>query len=89
VRALGEPTGSRRLTDEHTAEGIDRDADPPSPRRSRPSADRKRYGDVDGRTTDERTSPFPYAEDFDEWVADETAASEAPEPRGEPSGADA
>ena len=24
--------------------------------------------------TDERTSPFPYAENFDEWVADETAA---------------
>ncbi len=23
---------------------------------------------------DERTSPFPYAEDFDEWAADETAA---------------
>ena len=23
---------------------------------------------------DERTSPFPYAEAFDEWVADETAA---------------
>jgi hypothetical protein len=44
---------------------------------------------VEGRTTDERTSPFPYAEDCDECVADETAASEAPEPRGEPSGADA
>ena len=25
---------------------------------------------------DERTSPFPYAEKFDEWVADETAASD-------------
>ena len=25
---------------------------------------------------DERTSPFPYAEHFEEWVADETAAPE-------------
>ena len=44
---------------------------------------------MDGRTTDESRSPFPYAEDVDAWVADETAASEAPELRGEPSGADA
>jgi hypothetical protein len=26
---------------------------------------------------DERTSPFPYAEKFDEWVADETVAPDA------------
>jgi len=26
----------------------------------------------------ERASPFPYAEDFDEWVADETAAPDRP-----------
>lgn len=25
---------------------------------------------------DERTSPSPYAENFDDWVADETAASD-------------
>lgn len=36
---------------------------------------------MDGRTTDERTSPFPYAEDFDEWVADETAAPDEQEDR--------
>ena len=30
---------------------------------------------------DERTSPFPYAEKFDEWVADETAATDG-QPRG-------
>jgi len=29
----------------------------------------------DDGTADERASPFPYAENFDEWVADETAAS--------------
>jgi hypothetical protein len=29
-------------------------------------------GGEDG-APDERTSPFPYAEKFDEWVADETA----------------
>jgi hypothetical protein len=26
---------------------------------------------------EDRTSPFPYAEKFDEWVADETAPPEA------------
>ena len=26
---------------------------------------------------DERTSPFPYAEKFDEWVTDETGAPDA------------
>jgi hypothetical protein len=49
MRAVGEPTGSRRLTDE-------------------PDTD-----------DDARTSPFPYADDFDEWVADETAAPERPQ----------
>jgi hypothetical protein len=52
MRAVGEPTGSRRLTDE-------------------PDTD-----------DDACTSPFPYADDFDEWVADETAASDGPERRG-------
>ena len=49
MRAVGEPTGSRRLTEE-------------------PNTDE-----------DARTSPFPYADDFDEWVADETAAPERPQ----------
>jgi hypothetical protein len=32
-----------------------------------------------GQAADDRTSPFPYAENFDEWVADEAAAPpEAP-----------
>ncbi len=30
---------------------------------------------------DERTSPFPYAERFDEWVTDETAAPGGRQPR--------
>ncbi|HEX4745520.1 MAG TPA: hypothetical protein VFU99_01450 [Gaiellaceae bacterium] len=37
---------------------------------------------------DERTSPFPYAEKFDEWVADETAASDGHERRGAAGDAD-
>ena len=49
MRAVGEPTGSRRLTEE-------------------PNTD-----------ADARTSPFPYAVNFDEWVADETAAPERPQ----------
>jgi len=35
----------------------------------------------DDAAADERTSPFPYAESFDEWVADETAARADPEAR--------
>ena len=31
--------------------------------------------DEEDAAADERTSPSPYAEKFDEWVADETAAS--------------
>ena len=42
-----------------------------SQRQRRPSDD----GEEDA-AADERTSPFPYAEKFDEWVADETAASD-------------
>ena len=40
---------------------------PVRPAHARPSDD-------GGEDLDERTSPFPYAESFDEWVADETAA---------------
>ena len=32
----------------------------------------------DDAAPDARTSPFPYAESFDEWVADETAAPDDP-----------
>jgi hypothetical protein len=88
VRALGEPAGSRRLTDErHTAERDERRAAPS--RRSRPSARPDDDGEDDGRTTDERTSPFPYADDFDEWVADETAAPDGGQRRREPLDRDA
>ena len=37
-------------------------------------------GDKDA-AHDERTSPFPYAEKFDEWVADETAGSDGQQHR--------
>ena len=63
MRALGEPTGSRRLTDEQNI------AEESEPVRPRPSDEGS-----EGAAADERTSPFPYAENFDEWVADETAA---------------
>ncbi len=48
---------------------------PSSARRLQPPA-HPRPSDEDGddAAADERTSPFPYAEGFDEWVADETAA---------------
>ena len=39
------------------------------PAQPRPSEERG-----DDAATDERTSPFPYAENFEEWVADETTA---------------
>ena len=48
----------------------------PSARRLQPPAHPRPSGEVgeDSAAVDERTSPFPYAESFDEWVADETAA---------------
>ena len=65
MRALGEPTGSRRLTDEQNT------AEEPEPVRPRPSDEGS-----EGAAADDRTSPFPYAENFDDWVAEETAAPE-------------
>ena len=35
---------------------------------------RPSYEGGEDAAADERTSPFPYAEKFDEWVADETVA---------------
>ena len=49
---------------------------PPSGRRRQPPAHSRPSDKVGEDTADERTSPFPYAESFDEWVADETAASD-------------
>jgi hypothetical protein len=79
VRALGEPTGGRRLTEEqNTAEEPEQTG---AARRNAPTLNRpsipRRSEEVGGdATADERTSPFPYAESFDEWVADETASPE-------------
>jgi hypothetical protein len=42
---------------------------PPPAARPGPSDERS-----EEEATDGRTSPFPYAEDFDVWVADETGA---------------
>lgn len=69
MRALGEPAGSRRLTDEQNTG--DEPKQIPRP---------KDAGDEHAEP-DERTSPFPYAEKFDDWVADETAASEVRDDR--------
>jgi hypothetical protein len=83
VRALGEPAGSRRLTGEqNTGEEPKQTVPPPSARRLQPPAHPRPSdeGDDDA-AADERTSPFPYAEKFDEWVADETAASDGRQPR--------
>ena len=48
---------------EQTVRGLQ----PPS--RPRPSEE-----SGEDAAADERTSPYPYAENFDEWVADETSA---------------
>ena len=68
MRALGEPTGGRRLTDQQDT--VDEPGRSPD----------ERDGDAD---VDERTSPSPYAEKFDEWVADETAAPDGRQHRRE------
>ena len=75
---MGEPPGSRRLTDEqNTADEPGQTVTPPRGRRLQATAD-PRAADKrdDDPAADERTSPFPYAESFDEWVADETAAQD-------------
>ena len=85
MRALGEATGSRRLTEkQNTEEEPEPTGLPPSARRLQPPA-HPRPSDEGGEDAagDERTSPFPYAEKFDEWVADETAAPDARQQRRE------
>ncbi len=52
---------------EPTERGLEPPADP------RPSEERG-----EDSSADDRTSPFPYAEKFGEWVADETAALDGP-----------
>ena len=56
----------------------------PTPAHPRPSDE----GEEDA-AADERTSPFPYAEKFDEWVADETAASDGRQHRRDTGSRDA
>jgi len=52
---------------------------PPPHVRGQPPADPRAAGEGDDDAApDARTSPFPYAESFDEWVADETAAPDGP-----------
>lgn len=51
----------------HEPEETGRELEPPAP----PSPSEEGGDDA---ALDERTSPAPYAERFDEWVADETAA---------------
>lgn len=72
MRALGEPTGSRRLSREPTTE--EEPDEPPSARRPRRPTHARPSDDGVAEELDERTSPFPYAENFDRWVADEAAA---------------
>ena len=43
------------------------------PAHPRPSEERGEDSSVD-----DRTSPFPYAEKFDEWVADEATTADGP-----------
>jgi hypothetical protein len=48
---------------------------PPGPARLAPHG-RSSDEDADETAEDERTSPFPYAEKFGQWVVDETAPGE-------------
>ena len=64
------------MTDERNTIGEpERTVPPLRGRRPQPPAQpgRSDEGGEDA-AADERTSPFPYAERFNEWVADETAA---------------
>ena len=78
---MGEPPGGRRLTEEqNTADEPGQGVPPPRVRRPRPPAHPRAAAEGgDDAAADERTSPFPYADRFTEWVADETAAPDEPE----------
>lgn len=56
---------------EPTERGLEPPADP------RPSEERG-----EDASAGDRTSPFPYAEKFGEWVADETTTADGPHPSG-------
>jgi hypothetical protein len=60
--------------DQNDVEQPEQTVKPPRPL-SASAAAHARSSDEDAEETvaDERTSPSPYAEKFDEWVADETA----------------
>jgi hypothetical protein len=85
VRALGEPTGGRRLTGEQnteqeaTEERDVGDALEQPVRQGRPGPSQDRGDDAPA----DRTTPFPYAESFGEWVSDETAEPEGRRDRRE------
>jgi hypothetical protein len=57
------------------------EAEQPLPGLERPAPPPPSEGAGDDAAPDERTSPSPYAEKFDEWVADETGASDGQEHR--------
>ena len=64
---------------ENNVEEPEQTAPPPVPsRRGLPTPAHPRPSDEgeEDVAADERTSPSPYADKFDEWVADETAASD-------------
>lgn len=71
---MGEPSGSGRLIGvRHSMEQPEETATPPAPGRRPPAAHpRSSDQEADEARADERTAPFPYAEKFGEWVADET-----------------
>lgn len=74
MRTLGEPAGSRRLTDEQGTGDERRETVGRLGRRAP-----YRRQEPGRRAADECTSPSPYAEDFEEWVADEAAAPDGPQ----------
>ena len=61
------------MEDENNVEEAEEAVTPPVP--SRPDLPAPGDEDEEDAAADDRTSPSPYAEKFDEWVADETAAT--------------
>lgn len=75
MRALGESAGSGRLTQEQPT-GEEPDETVGALGMRGPSTDPDPSTHREDEAAARRRSPFPYAEKFEEWVADETGSSD-------------
>ena len=72
------------IEEQNTAEEPKRTVAPQSERDPQPPAHPRPSDEADDdAAADERTSPFPYADNFSEWVADETATPDGRQHRRE------